>query len=90
MIFLIYGIYFSIGAFYSADSFGNELRQFCKTTAITLIFRFSSAIVHFVQPNLSGGTDVDANLVVMCAFYTDALKLSARNFGCEIKSLKMF
>ena len=90
MIFLIYGIYFSVGAIFCAVSVGHELRQFCKTTAITFTLHYSNAIVHFVQPNLSGRTEVDAYPVVMCAFQTDAVKLSAGNFGCEIKSLKTF
>ena len=51
---------------------------------LLFIFTFSSAIVHFVQPSLSGGSQVDANPVVMCAFYTDAVTQSARNFGAQL------
>ena len=46
--------------------------------------------MHFVQPNLSAGTEVDANPVVRCAFYTDAVKLSARSFGAKLKVRKRF
>ena len=74
-MFLIYGIYFSVGAIFCAVSVGHEPRQFCKITAITFTLRYTSAIVHFVQPNLSGRTEVDANPVVMCAFHTDFIMI---------------
>ena len=69
-----WAIYFSICAFYCAVSVGHELRHFCKTTAVTFIFRFSSAIVHFVKPNLSGGPLASAKPVVMSAFHADAIR----------------
>ena len=62
---------FTIGASYRAVSVGHEL---CKITAVTFIFCFSSAIVRFVKPNLSGGPLVSATLVVMSAFYADAIR----------------
>ena len=62
---------FTIGASYYAVSVGHEL---CKTTAVTFIFRFSSAIVHFIKPNLSGGLLANAKPVVMSAFYADAIR----------------
>ena len=63
----------TIGAIHYGVSVSHELRHFCKTTAVTFTFQFSSAVVQFVQPNLSGGPQADANLVVICAFYTDAI-----------------
>ena len=65
---------FPYGAIYCAVSVGHELQHFSKTTAVTFIFRFSSAIVHFVEPNLSDGPPANAKPVVMSAFYTDAVK----------------
>ena len=69
MIFLVFELCFPIGAVYCAVSVVHELRHFCKTTAVTFYFRFSSAIVHFVKPSLSGGTPANAEPVVMKAFY---------------------
>ena len=71
--FSFFEVCFPIGATHCAVSVCRELRHFCKTTAVTFTFHFSSAIVHYVQLNLSGGTQVDANLFVMYAFYTDAI-----------------
>ena len=51
------------------------------------MFRFSSAIGHFVKPNLSGGPLANAKPVVMSAFYTDAVKQSARNFGAKLSEV---
>ena len=62
---------FTISASFCAVSVGHEL---CKTTAVTFIFRFSSAIVHFIKPNLSGGPQVSAKPIVMSAFYADAIR----------------
>ena len=57
-----------------------------------LLLLFAIQVLSCILYNLTYqvGPRVDANPVVMCAFYTDAVKLSARNFGCEIKSLKTF
>ena len=63
----------------------HELLHFGKTTAVTFTFRLSSAIVRFVKPNLSGGPQTSAKIVVMSAFYTDAVKKSARYFGAKLK-----
>ena len=70
MIFFEFLSCFTIGAIYFAVSVGHELRHFCKTTAVTFIFRFSSPIVHFIKPNISGGPPATAKLVVMSAVYT--------------------
>ena len=87
MIFNIFELCFSIGAIYCAVFVGHELRLFCKATAVTFVFRFSSAIVHFVNPNLSGGPPANAKSVLMNAFYTytDAVTQSASKFGAELK-----
>ena len=69
--FWFFEAYFTISARYCADSVGHEL---CKTTAVTFIFRFPSAIVHFIKPNLSGGPQVSAKPIVMSAFYADAIR----------------
>ena len=78
MIIYIFELCFPIGAIYCAVSVGHELRPFRKTTAVTFVFRFSSAIVHFVKPNLSGGRPSNAKFVVKSAFYsyTDAVTQS--------------
>ena len=87
MIFYIFELCFPIGAIYCADSVGQELRPFCKTTAVTFVFRFLSAIVHFVEPNLSGGPPANAKSVLVSAFYsyTDSVTRSASNFGAKLK-----
>ena len=77
--------YFPIRANYCAVSVGHELQHFSKTTAVNFSFRFSSAIVHFVKPNLSSGPQTSAKPVVMSAFDTDAVQLNARNFGANLK-----
>ena len=87
MIFCIFDLCFPIGAIYCAVYVGHELRQFCKTTAVTFNFRFSSVILHFVKPYLSDGPPASAKPVVMSAFYTytDAVTQSASNFGAKLK-----
>ena len=87
MIFHIFELCFPIDALYCAVSVGHELRPFRKTTAVTFVFRFSRAIVHFLKPNLSGGCPSNAKSVVMSAFYsyTDAVTQSASNFGAKLK-----
>ena len=79
-----------IGAIYCAVSVGHELRSFWKATAFTFVFRFLSAIVHFVEPNLSGGPPANAKSVLMSAFhiYTDAVIQSASIFGAKLKVWK--
>ena len=86
MRFYIFELCFPIGAIYCAVSV-HELRPFRKTTAVTFVFRFSSAIVHFVKPNLSGGRPSNAKSVVESVFYsyTDAVTQSASNFGAKLK-----
>ena len=70
---------------YCAVSVGHELRPFCKTTAVTFVFRLLSAIVHFVEPNLSGGPPANAKFVLMSAFYsyTDSVTQIASNFDAN-------
>ena len=87
MKFRIFELCFPNGALYCVVSVGHELRPFCKTTAVTFVFRFLSAIVHFVKPNLSGGLPANAKSVLMSAFYTytDAVAQSASNFGAKLK-----
>ena len=50
-------------------------------------FRFSSAIVHFVKPNLSGAPPANAKPVVMSAFYicSDSVTRTASNYGAILK-----
>ena len=83
----IFELCFPIGAIYCANSVGQELRRYCKTTAVTFIFRLSSAIVHLLEPNLSGGSPAKAKPVVMSTFYicTDSLTQSASNFSAKVK-----
>ena len=52
-----------------------------------LLFRFSSAIVPFVKPCLSGGPLANAKSVLTSAFcsYTDSITQSANKFGAKIK-----
>ena len=86
MILCNFELFFPIGAIYCAVSFCFlELQHFSKTTDVTFILPFSSAIVHFVKPNLSGGAQTNAKPVVICDFCTDAVKKSARNFGAKLK-----
>ena len=72
------------------NTVGHELQHFSKTTAVTSTFGFSSAIVQFVKPNLSGGPQTSAKVVVMSAFFTNAVKWSARNFAAKLKVWKLF
>ena len=54
-------------------------------------FRSSSAILHFVEPNLSGGPLVSARPVVMSAFYADAIKCQEFwNFGAKLNVWNCF
>ena len=70
MTFEIFELCLPNGTIYCAVSVGHELRPFCKTTAVTFVFRFLSAIVHFVKPKVPGGPAANAKSVLMNAFYT--------------------
>ena len=41
--------------------------------------------MHFVKPRQSGGPQASAKLVVMSAFFTDAVTQSAKYFGTNLK-----
>ena len=86
MILYFFELCFPIGAIYCAVFVGHELRPFCKTTAVTFVFRFLSAIVHFVEPTLSGGPPANTKPVLMSAFhsYTDSVTQSASDFGAKL------
>ena len=87
MIFCVFELCFPIGAIYCAVHVGHELRHFCKTTAVTFILSFSSAIVLFVKLKLSGGPLANTKPVVKSGFYnyTERVTQSVSNFGAELK-----
>ena len=81
MFLMLHEIYLAIGAIHTEIPVCHAIRHFIKITAVSL--PLSSAIVCFIISLLSAEPQVEANFVVVRAFYTDTVKKSARSFSAR-------